>query len=104
MARVDDLKSRVSELEQQLQETKQEVNTHTSRQTVDEIWYFSFYALRTTHPYSERSGSCCFTFECLFSWMALGGVQTLTPYLSLGGDGASPAAGREASRAGAGGG
>lgn len=29
LARVDDLKHRVSELEQQLQETKQEVNTKT---------------------------------------------------------------------------
>lgn len=29
MARVDDMKHRVSELERQLQETKQEVNTHT---------------------------------------------------------------------------
>lgn len=31
-------------------------------------------------------------------------LQTLTPYLSVGGDGASPAAGRAAGRAGAGGG
>lgn len=29
LARVDDLKHRVSELERQLQETKQEVDTHT---------------------------------------------------------------------------
>ncbi len=44
------------------------------------------------------------TFKCLSSWTALGGLQTLTPYLSPGGDGASPAAGGEAGRAGAGGG
>lgn len=43
LARVDDLKHRVSELEQQLQETKQEVNTHTPA-VVDEIWHLSLFA------------------------------------------------------------
>lgn len=33
VARVDDMKHRVSELERQLQETKQEVNTHTPAHT-----------------------------------------------------------------------
>ena len=89
LARVDDLKHRVTELELQLQETKQEVNiityTHVSLYTVRSTLIVR--GLETISPgsiYSARH-DCCF--------------QTLTPHLSLGGDGASPAAGGEAGRA-----
>lgn len=88
MARVDDLKHRVSELEQQLQETKQEVNTHTHTQA------------DTPHLYALS----IFTSRYLRSLAAFGGPQTVTRCLSLGGDGAGPAAGGAAGRAGAGGG
>lgn len=50
LARVDDLKHRVTELEQQLQETKQEVSVHTHTlhyihtHTGDETWSSSLNA------------------------------------------------------------
>lgn len=44
LSRVDDLKHRVSELEQQLQETKQEVKTHTSTMLMKSM-HFSLHAV-----------------------------------------------------------
>uniref|UniRef100_A0A671YI89 Pleckstrin homology-like domain family B member 1 n=1 Tax=Sparus aurata TaxID=8175 RepID=A0A671YI89_SPAAU len=75
LARVDDLKHRVSELEQQLQETKQEVNTHTHTQA------------DTPHLYALS----IFTSRYLRSLAAFGGPQTVTRCLSLGGDGKTEA-------------
>lgn len=81
MARVDDLKHRVSELERQLQETKQEVNTHTCRHTIGET-------------------VACMVSLC-FYWERLAALKTAR--LFAGGDGTGLAAGGEACRAGTGG-
>lgn len=81
IARVDDLKRRVSELERQLQETRQEVS------------------------YTCSSAPCRALPQIQAVW-AVGVHRTFQDglYFSAGGDGAGPAAGREASRAAAGGG
>lgn len=95
LARVDDLKHRVTELEQQLQETKQEVNTHTLADRL--LMKYGVLA-------SILLEQLTLTVRGVEAVSPLSVCRLLTPYLSLGGDGASPAAGREAGREGAGGG
>lgn len=78
IARVDDLKRRVSELERQLQETRQEVSYTMLVRALHQIQ--AVWAVAVHRTFQD-------------------GLN-----FSAGGDGAGPAAGREASRAAAGGG